>query len=165
MDAVVFEKARGTAAAPTAVQSGDVLGSVDMTGYTSTGWVQDNVAGAVPAFYGFTASENWVSNTNLGAQFILSIAPTATTITSSANLVNCIQTNPQVSNFRSDAFAIGRGKTAAFTATGCSVSGTTLTIGTVTSGALWQWDNLFNHLQAHFLLVSILSAAAVQLGH
>lgn len=134
---LIFERARGTAASPSAVQLGDVLGSIDATGYTSTGWVNDNIAaGQNPAFFGFTASENWVSNTNLGSQFILSMAPTATTITGQGNLVNCIQINPQVSNFRTDNFAIGRGKTSAFTATGCSTSGTTLTIGTVTSGSV-----------------------------
>jgi len=131
----IFEKARGTSASPTAVQSGDFLGSIDATGYTSTGWINDTLP-VVPAFFGFTASENWVSNTNLGTTFALSLAPTATTVSTSANLINTIITNPQSLLLRSDEFGIGQGKTSAFTATGCSTSGTTLTIGTVTSGTV-----------------------------
>jgi len=133
---VVFEKARGTAASPAALQVGDFLGSIDATGYTSTGWVNDNIAAVTPAFFGFTCSETWVSNTNLGTNFALSLAPTATTITGNANLVNTIISNPQSISLRGDEMAIGQGKTSAFTATGCSTSGTTLTIGTLTSGTV-----------------------------
>jgi hypothetical protein len=133
---LVFEKARGTSASPTAVQAGDIMASIDATGYTSTGWVNDNVVSAVPAFFGFTASENWVSNTNLGVTFGLTLAPSATTITSGAQLVNTIASNPEVISLKSDRMVIGQGKTQAFAATGCSTSGTTLTIGTLTSGTI-----------------------------
>jgi hypothetical protein len=133
---VIFEKARGTAASPTALQSGDIIGSIDATGYTSTGWVNDNIASIVPMFFGFTASENWVSNTNLGTSFNLSQAPTATTITSAANLVSTFQIQPENGLLRADRFSIAQGKTQGFTATGCSTSGTTLTIGTLVSGTV-----------------------------
>jgi len=132
---VVLEKARGTSASPTAVQSADQLGSVEATGYTSTGWVADLVA-APTGTQVFTASENWVGTTNLGTQYTLALAPTATTITSGASLTPVILVNPQGLSLRSDAFAIAKGKTSAFTATGSSISGTTLTIGTVTSGTV-----------------------------
>jgi len=107
---VIFEKSRGTNASPSAVQSGDNLGSIDATGYTSTGWLNDTV-GAVPIFFGFSAAENWVSNTNLGTTFTLSQAPTATTITSGANLINTLVINPQTFASRSDAFTWANGKT------------------------------------------------------
>ena len=58
---LVFERARGTAASPSAVQAGDFLGEVSVTGYSSTGWLNDNIitGGGVPGFFGFTAGENW----------------------------------------------------------------------------------------------------------
>jgi len=130
---IVLERARGTAASPTAVQQGDFLGELGIGGYSSTGWVNDTLP-LVPAFFGFNAFENWVSNTNIGTTFALSLAPSATTITSSAQNIAVMVANPQGYAVRSDAFAIGQGKTAAFVATGCSTSGSTLTIGTVTSG-------------------------------
>jgi hypothetical protein len=131
----IFERARGTAASPTAVQAMDFLGEVDATGYSSTGWINDTIT-VVPAFYGFIATENWVSNTNLGASLAVSLAPTATTITANTSLVQVLNLNPQGAAVRSDLFSIGRGKTTAFLATGCSTSGTTLTIGTLSSGSI-----------------------------
>ena len=71
-----------------------------------------------------------------GTNFALSLAPTATTITTGANLVVCMAIRPDTSVLKGDQFAISRAKTTAFTATGCSTSGTTLTIGTVTSGTV-----------------------------
>ena len=133
---IIFERARGTAASPTAVQSGDFLGEVAVGGANGAGtWVNDTVS-VSPAFFGFTAAENWSSNTNLGTNFALSLAPTATTITTGANLVVCMAIRPDTSVLKGDQFAISRAKTTAFTATGCSTSGTTLTIGTVTSGTV-----------------------------
>ena len=106
----VFEKSRGTAAVPAALQTGDVIGSIDATGYSSTGFINDTVT-VVPAFFGFTATENWVSNTALGTTFILSQAPSATTITTAANLVTTVTINPQTAAFRSDAYTFSQGKT------------------------------------------------------
>jgi hypothetical protein len=111
---VVFEKARGTAASPTAVQSGDFLGSVDSTGYTSTGWLNDNIAAVTPAFFGFVAAENWVSNTAIGTNFTLSLAPTSTTITSAANLINVLSLTPQASTYRGDTHAFTAGKSGTY---------------------------------------------------
>lgn len=133
---LVFERARGTAASPTAVQQGDFLGEVSVGGANGTGTFINDSYSVNPGFFGFTASEAWSTNTNLGTNFALSLAPTATTISSGANLIPTITLNPQGMSLRSDAFSIARGKTSAFTATGCSVSGTTLTIGTVTSGSV-----------------------------
>jgi hypothetical protein len=132
---LIFERSRGTAASPSQVLLGDLLGEVDATGYSSTGWVNDTLT-AVPGFFGFTATENWVSNTNLGTSFGLSLSPSATTITAGTSLVPTIQSNPQTNYFRADRFAIAQGKTSKFVATGCSTSGTTLTIGTLASGTI-----------------------------
>ena len=127
---VIFEKARGTAASPTAVQSGDFLGSVDVTGYTSTGWINDTVA-AVPGFFGFVANENWVSNTALGTAFTLSLAPTSTTISSGANLIACLSVNPQTFASRSDAFTWANGKTGTTQTMSLDVSGNLIVTGDV----------------------------------
>jgi hypothetical protein len=133
---LVFERARGTAASPTAVQAGDFLGEIDATGCNGTGtWVNDTLS-TVPGFFGFNATENWASNTNLGTSLSVALAPTATTITTGTNLIQVLNVNPQGTAVRSDIFGIGRGKTSAFVATGCSTSGTTLTIGTLTSGSI-----------------------------
>ena len=107
---ILFEKARGTAASPTAIQSGDLLGSVDATGYSSTGWINDTVP-AVGGFFGFAAAENWVSNTALGTTFTLSLAPSATTISSGANLIQVFSLNPQAAVYRSDEHTFQQGKT------------------------------------------------------
>jgi len=145
---LIFERARftGTVATPAALQSGDFMGEVCATGYTSTGWLNDNVAAVTPAFFGFQASENWVSNTNIGTQFGLSLAPTGTgipAITAGTQLVQVLALTPQASNLRSDSWSFQVGKEAnlssspnSFTATGSSISGTTLTIGTVTAGSV-----------------------------
>jgi len=121
---IVFERSRGTAAAPATLNSGDTIGTIASTGYTSTiGWINDTIP-AVPAAITMNTTEAWVSNTNLGTNFVVNLAPTATTITSAANLIQCINTNPQSSTYRSDAFTFRQGK-----------SGTTdlLTLGTTSS--------------------------------
>ena len=127
---LIFEKARGTAASPTAVQSADVLGSIDVTGYSSTGWLNDTI----PAVLGtttFSATENWVSNTNLGTQFNLVLAPTATTISSGANLITVLAVNPQTSASRSDAFTWANGKTGTTQTMSLDVSGNLIVTGDV----------------------------------
>ena len=111
---VIFEKARGTAASPTAIQAGDFLGSVDATGYTSTGWLNDNIAAVTPAFFGFTTTENWVSNTAIGTAFGLSLAPSSTTITSSANLIAVLALTPQASTYRADTHTFQAGKSGTY---------------------------------------------------
>jgi hypothetical protein len=121
---LIFERSRGTVGSPTAIQAGDLIGIINGTGYTSTGWLNDNIAAVAPVTFSMTASENWVSNTNLGTGIALSLAPTATTITSTANLITAIVHNPQSATYRSDAFTFRQGKT-----------GTTdlLTLGTTNS--------------------------------
>jgi len=106
---VIFEKARGTAASPTAVQANDILGSVDVTGYSSTGWLNDTIP-AVAGFFGFASSENWVSNTALGTNFTLTLAPTATTIATAANLIQVLNFSPQSNTYRSDTHTFTAGK-------------------------------------------------------
>jgi hypothetical protein len=128
---LIFERARGTSASPTAVQSGDTIGSIDATGYTSTGWINDNIAAAVTATMQYTAAENWVSNTNLGSTFQLVQAPTATTITSAANLVPTLTVNPQTFASRSDAFTWANGKTGTTQTMALDVSGNLTVTGDI----------------------------------
>jgi len=67
----------------------------------------------------------------------LALQPTATTLTAGgASRISVIDENPQQYAQRADSWAVGAGKTTQFVATGCSISGTTLTIGTVTSGSI-----------------------------
>tara|TARA_R110000868_G_scaffold376756_1_gene641833 strand:- start:214 stop:3096 length:2883 start_codon:yes stop_codon:yes gene_type:complete len=120
---IIMEKARGTAASPAAVVSGDLIGSLDATGYTSTGWINDNVTAAVPLTFLFTAAENWVSNTNLGTTFILNQSPTATTIASAANNIQTLTINPQTFACRSDSFTWANGKTGTTQTMALDVSG------------------------------------------
>lgn len=121
---VVFERSRGTAASPTTLSSGDILSVIGATGYSSTlGWINDTLP-FVPAFTSFSTSEAWVNNTNLGTQFNVVLAPSATTITTAANLITTIAHSPQSATYRADAFTFRQGKT-----------GTTdlLTLGTATA--------------------------------
>ena len=127
---LIFEKARGTAASPTAIQAADILGSIDVTGYTSTGWLNDTVP-AVTGFFGFNAAENWVSNTALGTSFSLSLAPTTTTINTGANLVQTLSINPQTFASRSDAFTWANGKTGTTQTMSLDVSGNLIVTGDV----------------------------------
>ena len=129
---LIFERARftGTVATPAAVQSGDFLGEVAVTGYSSTGWINDTLT-AVPGFFGFNATENWVSNTALGTTFALSLAPTATTISTSANLVPCLALNPQVFASRSDSFTWANGKTGTTQTMALDVSGNLTVTGDI----------------------------------
>ena len=100
---VLFERSRGTAAAPSRVQSGDLLGEVDATGYSDTGWLNDQVA-AVPGFFGFTATENWTGTSNCGTGFVLSLQPTGTLLAGGAQ-TPVIVANPQSVIFRTDAYS------------------------------------------------------------
>jgi hypothetical protein len=114
---LIFEKARGfpegVSTGPAAVQSGDVLGSIDVSGYSSTGWINDTVQ-SVTGFFGFSAAENWVSNTALGTSFNLNLAPTSTTITSGANLTTVLNLSPQTAAYRADTHAFSAGKSGSY---------------------------------------------------
>jgi len=108
---VVFERSRGTAASPTTLSSGDAIGTIAATGYSSTlNWINDTLPFA-PAVINLTTSEAWVNNTNLGTNFAVLLAPTATTMTTAANLITTITHNPQSATYRSDAFTFRQGKT------------------------------------------------------
>ena len=128
---LVFERARGTSASPTAIQSGDQIGSIEGTGYTTTGYLADTLA-VQPAVFNYTATENWVSNTNLGTQAQLLLAPTATTIATGANLVSVIAANPQTFACRSDAYTWSNGKTGTTQRMALDVSGNLTVSGDLT---------------------------------
>jgi hypothetical protein len=133
---VLFEKARGTPATPTAVVSGDLLASVDATGYLTDRWLSD-CAAVVPSFFGFTAAETWANTagtntiTNAGTNFSVTLAPSATTISSSANLIPVISISPQSATIRSDSFSFQQGK-----------SGTTILLNLATTSSSIRSDVL-----------------------
>ena len=139
---IVFENSRGnetTPAAlqgPTTTQAGDFLGEIVAGGRSSTGWISDLVAAAPLGFTSY-ATENWVAATNVGTGWALQLQPTATTLTAGGtSRITTIDSSPQSLSLRSDTMGLSKGKTVQFLATGCSISGTTLTIGTVTSGSV-----------------------------
>jgi hypothetical protein len=139
---LVFENARGTETSPTALQGPsttavpDFLGEISAGGRSSTGWINDLVAASPLGFTSY-AAENWVAATNVGVGWALQLQPTATTLTAGgASRITTIDSTPQGLQLRGDTHGFSKGKTVQFVATGCSTSGTTLTIGTVTSGTV-----------------------------
>ena len=139
---LIFENARGTETSPTALQGPsttavpDFLGEISAGGRSSTGWINDLVAASPLGFTSY-AAENWVAATNCGVGWALQLQPTATTLTAGgASRITTIDSTPQGLQLRADTHGFSKGKTVQFVATGCSTSGTTLTIGTVTSGTV-----------------------------
>ena len=139
---LIFENARGTETSPTALQGPstsavpDFLGEISAGGRSSTGWINDLVAASPLGFTSY-AAENWVAATNVGVGWALQLQPTATTLTAGgASRITTIDSTPQGLTLRGDTHGFSKGKTIQFVATGCSTSGTTLTIGTVTSGTV-----------------------------
>jgi hypothetical protein len=130
---VVFERSRytGTPATPATLSSGDTIGTIAGTGYSSTlGWINDTLPFA-PAVLNLVTAEAWASNTNLGTQLTVSLAPTATTITTVTNLVAVMAANPQTFASRSDAFTWANGKTGTTQTMALDVSGNLTVTGDV----------------------------------
>lgn len=139
---LIFENARGTETSPTALQGPstsagpDFLGEISAGGRSSTGWINDLVAASPLGFTSY-AAENWTAATNCGVGWALQLQPTATTLTAGgASRITTIDSTPQSLQLRADTHGFSKGKTIQFVATGCSTSGTTLTIGTLTSGSI-----------------------------
>jgi hypothetical protein len=107
---VIGEAARGTAASPLNLNSGNVLIDIIGNGYTNTGWATD-LGATVPALIRLSTAEAWTNGlNNVGTNFQVLLQPTATALTSTT-LQNTIQANPQSSTFRSDQFTWFTGKT------------------------------------------------------
>jgi hypothetical protein len=146
---LVFERSRGTAASPTTLSSGDLIALVGGTGYSSTlGWINDTLP-VMPATMSFSAAEAWSNNTNLGTSFAVQLAPSATTISTVANLITTIAHSPQTAVYRSDAFTFRQGKT-----------GTTdlLTLGTGTSAL--KSDNIILETSAGTDMLTLTTASS-----
>jgi hypothetical protein len=107
---IVFENARGTAASPQALGSGNRVLELLGNGYSGSDWVA-NLASAPPAVIRVDTAEAWSSNTNVGTQFSMFLQPTATTLTTGGSLVGCIVASPQSAIYRSDSFTFRQGKT------------------------------------------------------
>ena len=131
---VVFERARytSTPATPLTLSSGDTIGVIAGTGYTSTGWLNDTTP-VSPAILTLSTSEAWVSNTNLGTAFTVLLAPSATTINTSANLISVISANPQTFACRSDAYTWSNGKTGTTQRMSLDVSGNLIVSAAITA--------------------------------
>ena len=130
---LIFERSRYTTtpATPATLSSGDTIGTIAATGYSSTlGWINDTLAFA-PAVLNLVTAEAWASNTNLGTQLNVLLAPTATTISTVANLVSIITANPQTFASRSDAFTWANGKTGTTQTMSLDVSGNLTVTGDV----------------------------------
>ena len=88
---IIFEGARGTAASPTNLNNGDVIGDIFANGYvvgggTSavTGWASDQV-GIVPGIARFYTTEAWNDGLNkVGTGFRILLQPSSTALTTSS---------------------------------------------------------------------------------
>ena len=110
----IAEAARGNETSPTALQSGDLFAEFTGSGYATNSWVSDIIA--TPASSYFYATENWVNiggpapstaatATNVGNGYIVSLQPTATTLTAGgASRISVLDVTPQAFNTRSDAY-------------------------------------------------------------
>lgn len=142
---IVFENARSNASGvlaalqgPSTTQVGDYLGEIVAGGYATDRYTTEAVATTTMAFTPY-ATETWVNSgttvSNAGTGWALQLQPTATNL-SATSKITTIDTTPQNLSLRSDIVGVSKGKTTQFIATGCSTSGTTLTIGTLSSGSI-----------------------------
>jgi len=107
---IITEAARGTAASPTNITSGNNLMEIQASGYTSTGWASDSTS-QVPAIIRLVSTEAWSSGTsNVGTGFQVVTQPTATTL-STTSIQTTISANPQTFTARSDSYTLSKGKT------------------------------------------------------
>lgn len=84
-NALQFTHARGTAAAPTATQSGDVLGRVVAVGYGATGLISSGLNLGRTGYVGFRAAENFTDSA-AGTDVVIGGTPTGS-ITQQDNVV------------------------------------------------------------------------------
>lgn len=109
---IVWEAARGTAAAPLALGLNDSLGEIMATGYTSTGFIADQTTQLTTGLIRLRAAEAWSSGlNNTGTQLIVALQPTATALTTSS-LVATLINSPANTTINSNTVNIGRGSNA-----------------------------------------------------
>jgi len=111
---LIFENTRGNETTPSALQSGDLIGELNATGYATNGYVSDYVT-TIPGTTYFTATENWVNTggpyptaasvTNAGCGYIIALQPSATVLQAvNGSRINVLNINPQTTTFRTDAY-------------------------------------------------------------
>jgi len=107
---ILMEAARGTAASPSNLSATNNLFEIQGSGYTSAGWVTDQVA-VSPAIIRMVAAEAY-SNAinNVGSTLQILTQPTATVLTTSS-IQTTISANPQTFTSRSDSYFWTKGKT------------------------------------------------------
>jgi hypothetical protein len=116
---------RGTAGSPTAVQSGDTVGSVIFTGYGSTGFV-----GGEPVAIRGLATENWTDSVNGSKVEIIVTAPGGTTASTAITATSSALELPTGS-----AFKIAGNTVLSASTLGSGVTASSLTsVGTIATG-------------------------------
>ena len=164
---LTFERARGTSASPTAVQSADFLGRIVATGANGAGTFLGDTVAASPATLQFDAAENFVSNTNVGTTMVLRLMPTGKTLASVATPTVVFQTNPQATTSRSDAFTWQTGNTTALpgstTTLTLSSTGQLVATGTVSATGATTFGTAVA-LDATSNLTTASSASGTQVG-
>lgn len=119
---------RGTAASPTAIQSGDVIGSVMFTGYGATGFV----AGSPVTIRGL-ATENWTDSVNGSKVEIIVTAPGGTTSATAITATSSALELPTGSTFK-----IAGNTVLSASTLGSGVTASSLTsVGTISTG-VWH---------------------------
>jgi hypothetical protein len=116
---------RGTAASPTAVQSGDVVGSIIFTGYGATGFVNGG-----PITIRGLATENWTDSVNGSKAEIIVTAPGGTTASTAITATSSALELPNGSAFKIDGSTVLSASTL-----GSGITASSLTsVGTIATG-------------------------------
>lgn len=127
---LTMRSARGTAASPSAVQSGDAISAVNVRAYGATGYSSSHRAGET-----VTASENW-SDTAQGTKYCISTTKNGTVLTNNTlcvdgvgHLAPGLGTAPTVSSCGTGSPTVASGSTdvAGRLTEGTSAAGCTLT--------------------------------------
>lgn len=98
---IIGENAKGTAASPAYMTTGLSLLDVQGTGYTSSGWLTDQI-GAPAGILRLYTTEDWSNGLNkVGTGFRVLLQPAATTVTASTPQTS-LQISPEASIVRTD---------------------------------------------------------------
>jgi hypothetical protein len=141
---IIGESARGTAAVPLNLNSGNVLIDIFGNGYTNLGWATDLVA-TTPAIIRLQTTEAWTNGlNNTGTGLLVLTQPTATTL-SAASLQSTIVANPQIFNCRSDAYSWSNGKSGTSQKMTLNSSGNLIvSAGSITANGAFNQESVMN---------------------
>lgn len=153
---IIGEAARGTAASPLNLTSGNSIIDIQGAGYTSTGWITDLV-NTVPGAIRLYTTEAWSNGlNNTGTGFRVLLQPAATTLTTNAGSIQTsLQISPETSIIRSDVFNF-QNKSAATTVASFDNANRTFNITGPSNEVLLRAGNV-NILEAGSTWQSVLS--------